>query len=428
MESSRAAAARHAVGSTAGADSARRLSGGSNEEPPSKRIRSSDNRVPEGPASMRHLLNAETSTPGADSNDAAPRDVSSQMCEMRGPRHSETSFAQEVKYKSLPSITIPHHIFGEGQVPFKRIESLAQGSLALIDIVEFATADATPGKFYARKTLPASRVQNERSFLEALKASKSLRHQHIVTAILTYEDVDPRNPNYGIIMEPIAQRNLKDYLDELNDSGKFTEPDTQKILRKWFGCLASTLAYMHAKDICHENIKPSNILVKDSDIFFAFFGGSKHFRDDDIPGGTTGGPDAQRATYVAPEVESTRPRDFKVDIFSLGCVYLELLTMLAGKYRKAFAQWRSKQSSSEVQIYLGKLSVFLEHGQDKPLGEFYQRMIKVCSQMLEDNPSIRPSAFMIAKSVCDAQLESREGKCACMGPFFSAGDNAVTMK
>jgi serine/threonine protein kinase len=92
------------------------------------------------------------------------------------------------------------------------------------------------------------------------------------------------------------------------------------------------LAYIHAKDICYENIKPFNILVKDSDIFFAFFGGFTHFCDDDIPGGTTGGLDDQRATYVAPEVESTRPRDFKVDIFSLGCVYLELLTMLVGKY------------------------------------------------------------------------------------------------
>jgi hypothetical protein len=93
MESSRIAAVRHAVGSTAGADFARRLSGGSYEEPPSKRIRLSDNRVPEGLASMRHLLNAETSTPGADSNDAAPGDVGSQMCEMRGSRYSETLFA-----------------------------------------------------------------------------------------------------------------------------------------------------------------------------------------------------------------------------------------------------------------------------------------------------------------------------------------------
>jgi len=248
---------------------------------------------------------------------------------------------------------------------------------------------------------------------------------------MTYENVDPQHPNYGIIMEPVAQRNLKEYLEELNDSGKFKGLNTQKILRKWFGCLASGLAYTHAKDICHENIQPSNILVKDSDIFFTFFGVSKCFQDDDIPGGTTGGPDAQLATYVAPEVEPTRPRDFKGDIFSLGCVFLEILTILAGKYRKTFAQWRSKQSSSEIQIYLGQLSVYLEHGQDKPSSEFYQQMIKVCSQMLDANPSTRPSAFIVTQCVFEAlvvQSKSLEMACDCMTPWVSSGNPSISMK
>lgn len=139
-------------------------------------------------------------------------------------------------------------------------------------------------------------------------------------------------------MEPVAQGNLQDYLEELNDSSKWMDAETQTILRKWFGCLASGLVYPHAKNIRYGNIQPSNILVKDSDIFLASFGVSKHFRGDDIVGGTIGGPDAQLATYVAPEVEFARPQDFKADIFSLGCVYLDILTILAGKYQKGFAQ------------------------------------------------------------------------------------------
>lgn len=233
MDSSHVVATQGAVASTGGTNSTRGLSGGPNEEPPSKRARSSDDRVPEGPASMRHLLNAETPTPRGDSNDAALGNDSSEMCEMKAPRHNERSYVQEVKSNSLPSTAIPpYHIFGEGQVPFKRTESLVQGSLALIDIVESTTADATPGKTYARKRLPASRVQNARGFLQALEANKSLRHQHLVTVILTYEEVDPQNQNYGIIMEPVAQGNLKDYLEEVNDSGKYMEPDTRMLLRK----------------------------------------------------------------------------------------------------------------------------------------------------------------------------------------------------
>lgn len=424
MDSSRAAATQGAVVSTGGEIPAHRLPEGPNEDPPSKRARSSKDRVPEGPASMRHLLNAETSTPELDSSDAATGNAGSEVWEMKAPRNNEISYVQEVKSKSLADTKIAqHHIFGEGQVPFKRTKILVRGSLALIDIVESKTANT-----YARKILPASRVQNARKFLEALAASKSLRHRHMVTVIMTYEEVDPQDQKYGIIMEPIAQSNLNDYLEEVNNTGKYMEAETQMILRKWFGCLASGLAYIHAKDIRHENIQPSNILVKETDVFFTSFGVSQYFRDDNILGGTTGPPDAQLATYVAPEVESARPRDFKGDIFSLGCVYLELLATLAGMYRKGLAQWRSKQSFSDIQIYLGKLAVYLESGQDKPVSEFYQRMIKVCSQMLGDNPSSRPSAFLIAESVWQAQQVSQEKQCDCMIPWFSAGDCILTMK
>jgi serine/threonine protein kinase len=375
---------------------------------------------------MRHLLNAENSTPEVDSR--APENASSEMCSMKLPRHTERSYAQEVKSKSLLVSTIPsYRIFSEGQVPFKHVESLGRGNLALIDKVEHTTADATPGKAYARKILPASRVQNARDLLEALEASKTLCHQHIVTIILTYEEVGPQKRNFGIIMEPIAENNLQDYLEELHESGKCMEPNNQTMLRKWFGCLASVLAYTHAKEIRHENIQPSNILVKDNEIFFASFGVSKHFRSDDIAGEATGRPDAQHAAYVAPEVESDRPQNFKADIFSLGCVYLDILTVIAGKYRKGFPRWRSKKSSSEIQVYLGQLSVYLENPQNESLNEFYQQMIKVCTQMLENSPSIRPSAFMIAERVFEAQ-GLWEMACDCMNPWFSSGDAAIKLK
>jgi hypothetical protein len=115
---------------------------------------------------MRHLLNAETTTPEADSNDEAPGNASSEMCQLKVPRHNERSFVQDVKSKSLPSTAIPQYqIFGEGQVPFKRIESLGRGSLVLIDKVECTTADATPGKAYARKIFQAREFKMHVAFL-----------------------------------------------------------------------------------------------------------------------------------------------------------------------------------------------------------------------------------------------------------------------
>jgi serine/threonine protein kinase len=87
---------------------------------------------------------------------------------------------------------------------------------------------------------------------------KKLSHIHIVELIGSYTD-----PKFvGIIMSPVAEYNLKDFLElDPLPSG------ARSFLRTFFGCLAAALCYLHDNRVRHKDIKPQNILVKGHQIF-----------------------------------------------------------------------------------------------------------------------------------------------------------------
>ncbi len=89
--------------------------------------------------------------------------------------------------------------------------------------------------------------------------------------------------------------------------------------------LATVLSYVHARDIVHRDVKPSNILIgRDGVVRLADFGIARWLGDparDSTSGATTG-----TAAYIAPEQvrgETVYPSS---DIYSLGLVLLEALT------------------------------------------------------------------------------------------------------
>ena len=104
-----------------------------------------------------------------------------------------------------------------------------------------------------------------------------------------------------------------------------------ELLRRYFVCLSQALSYLHEAGVRHKDIKPKNILIDESGrAVLTDFGISRRFPKDK-PHVTNNEWNFTRK-YASPEMKDRRmPRDDPSDVFSLGCVFLEMATLLLGE-------------------------------------------------------------------------------------------------
>ncbi|OCL01228.1 kinase-like protein [Glonium stellatum] len=229
------------------------------------------------------------------------------------------------------------------EVPLLPVSSLGHGSLGVVE--EVRTASSDKGSFVRKRVMiPRSERKRRLQIIEQeVKSLRSLTHPHIVKIVGTYEDVYDRGRHYySLLMWPVGDIDLKNFLDGLGeDSARSHELGLNEAawllkgmvwLRTWFGCLASALVYMHSKGIRHQDIKPSNIVHRGEDIYFTDFSSSSQFTVGETT--STESPACVTQMYGAPEVSQgfheTYRHGLGTDIFSLGCVYLEMLVVLEG--------------------------------------------------------------------------------------------------
>nr|XP_006817728.1 PREDICTED: probable inactive protein kinase-like protein SgK071 homolog [Saccoglossus kowalevskii] len=94
------------------------------------------------------------------------------------------------------------------------------------------------------------------------------------------------------------------------------------ILKKWFGQMVESLAFVHKKEVIHRDLKPSNIfMTEDLSICIGDFGVATIMGDARTKTRTTVGS----MIWMAPEVME-KAYDERSDVWSLGCITLEMAT------------------------------------------------------------------------------------------------------
>jgi serine/threonine protein kinase len=211
--------------------------------------------------------------------------------------------------------TVHHHFRDAEEIPLRSLAPLGKGGFGFVDRVrsevtfkEFARKQIMRGPTFQRDKGVLKDFENELSVL------RRLSHRHIINLVGSY--TDPRF--VGILMHPVADCNLKEYLE-----GSFEA----SFLCSYFGCLTSAVSYLHENSIRHKDIKPQNVLVKDHRIILTDFGIS---RDSTGAQSTTSGPTVRSPRYCSPEVALGERRSYSSDIWSLGCIFYEIWTVLAG--------------------------------------------------------------------------------------------------
>ncbi|KAF2679084.1 kinase-like protein [Lentithecium fluviatile CBS 122367] len=210
------------------------------------------------------------------------------------------------------------------QLPLDLEKVLGTGYTSIVEKVRHRNSK----KAFAKKRLPFLgpflQTQTEEQFSNEVKVIRKLAsHPHIIRVFATYIT----KSEFGMILEPVAQTNLGDFLEHYKKSMHRGASTATHTLERSFGCLANGLSYMQQKSIWHNDIRPPNILVCGASVIYADFGGAT-VGNTASESTTEERPDFLIGTYSPPEVFSHGKKSDAGDVFSLGCVFVEILSAL----------------------------------------------------------------------------------------------------
>lgn len=314
-------------------------------------------------------------------------------------------------------------------------------------------------------TAPGRMPQEE--FLSGVEAMKALEHVHLTCLWGSYIQ---GGCGY-LLLTPVNDSTLKHFLAVTAPSIKILpKQDRRVLLLNWLHCLADALATLHAQGITHRNIKPSNMMLDiDNHIFFgdsgifpvANFHGEKRTFDKEMydysapeaaprmpapppislpvsrpttsrrsTGPSTGTivHSSAHSFVVSNETSSIytsssgsqsqsppksshghKPHDpQKADIFSLGCIFLEILTFFLKRASRNFSSHRSCKNKtpgrggglpdSSFHKNLGQVASWMKtlikdaSKKEDKVFRGVSHIIGLVDNMISPNPEERPSA------------------------------------
>ncbi|KAI9084208.1 hypothetical protein K1719_033879 [Acacia pycnantha] len=159
----------------------------------------------------------------------------------------------------------------------------------------------------------AKSKESAKQLMQEIALLSRLRHPNIVQ----YYGSETVDDKLYIYLEYVSGGSIYKLLQEY---GKFGE----LAIRNYTQQILSGLAYLHAKNTVHRDIKGANILVDQNGrvIKLADFGMAKHITGQSCPLSFKGSP-----YWMAPEViKNSSGCNLAVDIWSLGCTVLEMAT------------------------------------------------------------------------------------------------------
>jgi serine/threonine protein kinase len=312
------------------------------------------------------------------------------------------------------------------------------------------------GVEYAQKIYRVPvRSSSKETYLKAInnevEAIRKLKPDpHIVRIECTYTE----QRTFVVVLSPRADEDLQSYLERQNHATECPKDWRCKCplhalaaiaaiesnqagiqIRSWFYCLASALAGIHQQGVRHKDIKSRNILLKGSQLLYADFGSSRIF-ESELTRAITGTVNSGNTPmYSAPEVMQNQKRGRSADIFSLGCVFTEMLNIKGGKslaeyheFRKStfIDQWGSSYETCAYHKTLGKVDEWFD-ASPTTFPEYRAFILP----MLDVDRLQRPTAEATALAIRDFYRDLASTTCEACGkhsPIIEAIKMILTLK
>ena len=260
-----------------------------------------------------------------------------------------------------------------GLAKYQTIKEVGRGNAGTVTLV----LNNEDGMQYALKTINLRYIDNEKDRKNAESESQFLRVLKGPTLIRFYESF-VQNGVISIVMEFAEGGSLAQKIQQaIVAKKKFT---TEEILSFTAQIVLGVLA-MHSKNILHRDIKSQNIFITKTGILkLGDFGIAKQLEGTIMTGTITGTP-----YNMAPEVCNRKKYDSKADVWSIGVILYELITL-----KKPFD---ADNVNDLFHVIINKPLDPLPQSVDSDLQ-------MLCGAMLNKDHMKRPDTFEIAKIPC----------------------------
>ena len=235
--------------------------------------------------------------------------------------------------KAASDLRLTDKAYGEYVVQ----RALGRGSFGVVSLV----CERSSGALVVCKELSVRgmRPRELRQAATEVALQASLHHPHILPIIGVHEQPGVLR----LILQYAPLGSLEDRISMYESSGRvFSQPDVSR----WVGQAAAALQYMHDQRILHRDLSTSNLLLnKDDDVLITDFGLScmlkrgalERSTEVESTVGGSGDSDLQRTLLakttcgtpkcMSPELVEGKGYDGRSDLWSLGVVIFELLTL-----------------------------------------------------------------------------------------------------
>lgn len=193
---------------------------------------------------------------------------------------------------------------------FEKLELVGKGSYGQVFISKILPTD----EIIAVKEIPLVSLKNTESVCKEVQILSQLNHPNIVR----YLGSSISSSFLLIFMEYVSGGTIQSLLHK---HGPFTEP----LIKEYLSQILKGLEYLHYHNIVHRDIKSTNILVsRDGACKLADFGSAKNILGLENTCSVTG-----TVNWMAPEVLNETGHGRYADIWSIGCLIIEMLTASA---------------------------------------------------------------------------------------------------
>lgn len=287
---------------------------------------------------------------------------------------SPLDLTQEVMESTISETAIsfiPGHAPEEKQVQFsigtyKVIQSIGKGGMGEVVLAY----DTACGRRIALKKIREDLLQHKQvqnRFLKEAHITSQLTHPAIIPIYAIHADQNQAYYTMPYVEGDTLKQVLRDARKHDKQGIKAEQAGSIPSLMRVFLSICQAVAYAHSKSVLHRDLKLENIIIgKYGEVLILDWGLAKLMRDtkeDDViitdddlkdidPNPlhhiTRVGKVVGTIAYMAPERASGQPANFQTDVYSLGVILYQMLTLKHPFKRGTLKEFRANMSEEKL--------------------------------------------------------------------------------